>query len=169
MKLAKFEHAWARVLLDTIFPGPERGELPVGVASLDIAGFLDDTMANVPFESALGLRFTLWMTALAPIVILKRLVTLGGLPVEERERVLERVMKSPIYPVRQTVLMFKAIGAMLYFSHRPVRDLIFSGGPQPAPATSLVTLRAKPSLAKTEGSEPKHGPHEKHEESRHVA
>ena len=158
MKLAKFEHAWARVLLDTIFPGPERGSLPIGVASLDVEGFLDETLSNIPFEAGLGLRFTIWMTALAPIVVLRRFVTLAGLGVEERERVLDVVTKGPVYAIRQTVLMFKAIGAMLYFSDRPLRAHVFSGGgPVPTPATSLVALRAKPS------------PASENEEARHVA
>jgi hypothetical protein len=70
-----------------------------------------------------------------------------SLGAEDRERVVERVYASAAYPIRSTVMMLKAIGALLYCGDARVRSLIVQGGaPATAPRASgaLVKLGTRP-------------------------
>ncbi|MBX3220158.1 MAG: hypothetical protein KF795_06530 [Labilithrix sp.] len=112
MKLFGFELAWAAAAFDAVFP--ERTALPHGIARMSPARFFADTVATSPLEQSLGLRLTLWIVALAPLWVLRRPRTIGELRPDERQRVLERLLASPVYAVRQLVVAFKAMGSMLY-------------------------------------------------------
>ena len=125
--LRPIERRWARSMFETIFPGPPRGELPVGIGDLELDRFLDQTFAVIPFESAVGLRVTIWIVALSPLFVIGRLRTLEGLAAEERERVLTRLLASRVYFVRQLVLALKAIGSLLYCGDRALRKQILGG------------------------------------------
>jgi hypothetical protein len=149
--LTAFERRAAHTAFDTIFPGPERGSLPMGICDMDLDGFLDETFATVPFESSLGLRLAFLFLALAPLFFLGKFATLMSLGVEDRERVVERVYDSPYYVVRSTVTALKAVGALLYCGERPMRGIIVGSEPAGAvasrePSTSLVVLRTRPTL-----------------------
>jgi hypothetical protein len=141
--LTTFERRAAHAAFETVFPGPDRGSLPYGIADMNLDEFLDDTLASVPFESALGLRLAFVFLALAPLFFIGRLATLMSLGAEDRERVVERVYASAVYPIRSTVVMLKAIGALLYCGDARVRPLIVKGG-APAAVVPLVTLGTRP-------------------------
>jgi hypothetical protein len=85
------------------------------------ARFFDGVLADIPFEQSLGLRLTLWMIALAPLFTIRRLGTIASIAPEDRTRVLERLVTSPIYVVRQLAMSFKAIATLLYVQSAPVR------------------------------------------------
>jgi hypothetical protein len=154
--LTAFERRAAHAAFETVFPGPDRGSLPYGIADMDLDGYLDDTLASVPFESALGLRLAFVFLALAPLFFLGRFATLMALGADDRERVVERVYASAVYPIRSTVVMLKAIGALLYCGDARVRSLIVTGTSAPAAAVresgALVPLRVRPK-ALTAGKE----------------
>ncbi len=134
--LTTIERRWARAMFETIFPGPPRGSLPVGIGDLELESFLDETFATIPVESMLGLRATIWIVALSPLFVLGRWRTLDGLDVLDRERVLTRLLASPVYFVRQLVLALKAIGSLLYCGDRAVRAQILAA---PAPLAQIRT------------------------------
>lgn len=136
-RLFSFELAWADAAFDAIFPPPPKAALEHGIAPMYPAQFLDDVVRTAPFEQSLGLRLTLWVVALAPIFALRRFATIASLDVDDRPRVIERLLASPIYAVRQLVMGFKAIGALLYAQSPVVRAQMV------APAASVVTLRLK--------------------------
>jgi hypothetical protein len=142
--LRPIERRWARSMFETIFPGPPRGELPVGIGDLELDRFLDQTFAVIPFESAMGLRVTIWIVALSPLFVIGRLRTLDGLAADERERVLTTLLASRLYFVRQLVLALKAIGSLLYCGDRALRRQILGGaGAHEAPLAKLrVPARA---------------------------
>ncbi len=112
MKLFGFELAWAKAAFDAVFP--ERTALPHGIARMNPGRFLADVVASSPIEQSIGLRLTLWIVALAPLWLLRRPKTIADIGPEERQRVLELLLASPIYAVRQLVVAFKALGSMLY-------------------------------------------------------
>ena len=112
MKLFGFELAWAAAAFDAVFP--ERTALPHGIARMNPARFLADTIAASPLEQSLGLRLTLWIVALAPLWILRRPRTISDIGPDDCQRVLERLFASPVYAVRQLVVAFKAMGSLLY-------------------------------------------------------
>lgn len=119
--LASFELAWTDAAFDAIYPAPPRSMLPHGVASMHPARFFDDVLASIPFEQSLGLRVTLWMIALAPLFTIRRLGTIASIAAEDRGRVLELLVTSPIYAVRQLAMSFKAMATLLYAKSDVVR------------------------------------------------
>lgn len=143
--LRPFERRWAHAVLETMFPGPDRGALPLGIVDLDLDGFLDETLSETPVEASIGLRLALWVIALAPLFVMGRPATIASLPVGDRERVIGALAASPVYVLRSTVLALKAIGALLYCGDPVLRPLML--GRQPAPAGGGVIalrLRAPP-------------------------
>jgi hypothetical protein len=149
-RLTNTERRWAHAVFDAVFPGPERGALPLGIESMDLDGFLDQTLATVPFEAAIGLRLSLWVMALAPLFILRKLATIASLSPDERMRVLAAINASPVYALRSTVMMVKAIGALFYCGDRRVRPAIVAVAPP------VVVLRPRksallPAVALTSG------------------
>jgi hypothetical protein len=120
MKLFEFELAWAAAAFEAVFP--ERTSLPHGIARMNPGRFLADTIAACPLEQSIGLRLTLWIVALAPLYFLRRPKTIASIQLNERQRVLELLLASPVYAVRQLVVAFKAMGSMLYAQSPAARD-----------------------------------------------
>jgi hypothetical protein len=113
-----------------------------------VRGFLVDLRSRVPYRSALGLRLAIWLVAHAPIFVVHRFRTIAGLDPKAREVVLAALLASSIYPVRQLVMLLKAIGALLYGKAASVRSVMI---PIRAPenATSgarLIGLGRKPNV-----------------------
>jgi hypothetical protein len=140
MRLFHFELAWAHAAYDAILP--EGSALPHGLVKVEPERLLADAIARSPFEQALGLRLTVWMIALAPLWLLRRPKTIGSLEPDERQRVLERLLASRIYAVRQLTAAFKAIAAMFYSLSPAARAAM--NLPQQHPFESgIVSLRPK--------------------------
>ena len=95
--LTQFERRWAHAAFETIFPGPDRGVLPLGIADMDLDGFIDQTLEQVPFEAALGLRLVFWVIGLAPLFVLGRFATIASLAPADRMRVVSTINASPVY------------------------------------------------------------------------
>jgi hypothetical protein len=109
-RLFGFELAWAEAAMGAIFP--EGSALVHGIARLKPGAFLDDMLADVWLETSLGLRATLWIIALSPLFVLRRFATITSLSAEEREALLDGLLTSRIYAVRQLVAGFKAMGSL---------------------------------------------------------
>jgi len=171
-RLCSFEIAWADAAFDAIYPEPGtartlRSHLPHGIASMHPAHFFDGVLAKVPFEQSLGLRLTLWMIALAPLFTIRRLGTIASLRPLDRTRVLERLVTSPIYVVRQLAMSFKAIATLLYVQSAPVREAMTlpvrpaRGGEGAMPGlVSATRLLARARRADDAGSVTTGGQHE---------
>lgn len=112
MRLFGFELAWATATFSAVLP--ERTALPHGIAKMEPERFLAETISGAPFVQSVGLRAALWMVALAPLWLLRRPATILGLGAAERQVVLERLLASPVYAVRQLALTFKALASMIY-------------------------------------------------------
>jgi hypothetical protein len=136
-RLFKFELTWANAAFDAIFPAPPHSALAHGIDKMHPAVFFDAVVARAPMEQAIGLRIALWIVALAPFFAIHRLATISSLPAGDRPRVIERLLVSPIYAVRQLVLGFKAMGALLYAQSPAVYAQMI------APSAPLLTLRPK--------------------------
>ena len=135
-RLRSFELAWTDAAFDTIYPergatGRPRSHLPHGVLSMHPGRFLDGVIATVPFEQSLGLRVTLWMIALAPLFTIRRFGTIRSITPEQRTRVLERLLTSRIYVVRQLAMSFKALATLLYVQSAPVREAMTQRSSRP--------------------------------------
>jgi hypothetical protein len=153
--LASFELAWTDAAFDTIFPEPPGSALPHGVASMHPARFFQDVLATVPLEQSLGLRVTLWMIALAPLFTIRKLGTIASIDPGDRVRVLERLLTSRSYVVRQLTLSFKAIATLLYAQSERVRSAMTTPI-RPLLSASRITARAKANQVATSGSRGSH-------------
>lgn len=155
--LTPFEVAWTDAAFDAIYPEPPHSRLPHGIASMHPARFFDDVLARIPFEQSLGLRVTLWMIALAPLFTIRRLGTIASIDPDERCRVLERLLASPIYVVRQLAMSFKAVATLLYAKSDAVRSAMLTpirversdDTDEPARPAGLVSAARLTSRAKT--------------------
>jgi hypothetical protein len=120
-RLLSFELAWAHAALGAVFPEPPRTVLSHGIVRPNAARFLDELVAKAPLEQALGIRLALWMVALAPLFTVRKLATIATLEHDDRTRVFERLLASPVYVVRQLALSLKALAALLYARSPAVR------------------------------------------------
>lgn len=130
--LLPFERAWTDAAFDAIYP--EGTPLGPGVRSMHPARFFDDLLHDVPLEQSVGLRLALWIVALAPLFTVAKLGTIASIAPVDRARVLERLLASPSYVVRQLALSLKAMATLLYARSDDVRIAMTT-------PRHLVTLR----------------------------
>lgn len=152
-RLFSFELAWADAAFAAMFPPPPRSALVHGIGEMKPAAFFDDAIATVPLEPSLGLRIALWIVALAPLFTIRRFATIASLDDDARETVLQRLLTSPIYAVRQLVAGFKAFGSLLYAQSPAIRKQMTTPLDAPLAATSLVRVRTTPSTQQVEHHE----------------
>jgi hypothetical protein len=139
VKLSRVESRWAEAAMEAIFPGSsEMGLTDIG--TMDVGGFLRDLMRDVPWKAALGVRLAIWLVALAPLFVVRRLATITQLGRADRERVVASLVASESYAIRSLVLVLKAVGALLYAADRGVRARM-----TPPPKSGVVRIGVKPS------------------------
>jgi len=123
--LFAFEARWVALIFAAIFPEPPRGEVPVAITEHSPAAFYARLCRSARWDHRFILRAALWVTALvAPLVVLGRLRTLGGLSVEAREDVLAGMHGSGIYLFRQLVFLLKAQSAQVFAARPEVRAIV---------------------------------------------
>jgi hypothetical protein len=166
-RLRSFEHAWTEAAFDAIYPEPPESHLPHGIRSMpgcplggEPGRFFDHLLASIPLEQAVGLRLTLWLVALSPLFMIRRFGTIASIAPEERTRVLERLVTSPSYVVRQLAMSFKAVATLLYVQSPAVRKamgtpvrpaLAASSGEELVSGEGLVSAARLTSRGKVEG------------------
>jgi hypothetical protein len=138
MKLTRWENRWAEAAIGAIYPGSSEDGF-ADVRAMNVPGFLQRVVRTIPFKAALGLRLAIWLVALAPLLLLRRFVTIAGLGPDEREAVVARLVASPRYAIRSLVLILKTMGALLYAGDDGVRARMN----KPAGGSNVV-LRRKP-------------------------
>ena len=97
-----------------IFPRNAHPELTTGAEDLDVRGYFTALVARSSFRIAAALRLTILICAFGPLIVSGRFKTLAGLPASEREEVVALLVASPIYAVRQLVLLLKVHVAMVF-------------------------------------------------------
>jgi hypothetical protein len=137
MRLFGFEEGWARAVLAAMFPveDPAREHAYGG-------GFAS-IIAAAPFEAGVGLRLALCLVMLSPLFVLGRARLFTGLEPEAKERLLDALLGSSTYAVRQLVLALKTMGALLYARDPKVRRQLLTPRTPAVPGEKLVTLSAK--------------------------
>jgi hypothetical protein len=125
MKLTRFESTWAAASLVAIFPGSDEAGL-AGIETMNVTGFLDELVPEMPLHAALGLRLAIWLLALAPLFVIGKLTTLARLGQLDREAVVAKLVASEWYAVRSLVMILKTFGAMLYAGDDRVRTRLLA-------------------------------------------
>lgn len=121
--LSSFESRSIDAVFDAFYPGAPDGPFPIGALAMFPSRFFADLLARAPFEAHLALRAALWLVALSPLFVLGRACSFTRLSRPERERVLERLLASRIYAIRQLALGLKAAGGLLFARSETVRAL----------------------------------------------
>lgn len=149
-RLFAFEIAWAEAAFGAIFPPKPRTALAHGIGQMKPGPFLDALLADIWLETALGLRATVWMIALAPLFVLGRFATIISLDEDEREILLDRLLSSRVYAVRQLVAGFKTMGSLLISQSADIRKQMSTPVREELKdASSLVRVKSPSASAKT--------------------
>jgi hypothetical protein len=138
MKLTPLEHTWAQAALVAMFPG-SRDDGFADIAGMDVHGYLVEVMRSLPFKARLGLRVAVWLVALAPLFVLRRVATIRSLAPADGERVVAELCASRWYGVRSLVMLLKTFGALLYAGDDRIRARL---RPAPPAAVPLRIRRA---------------------------
>jgi hypothetical protein len=138
--LSRIERDWAFAALGAIYPSRASARLSVGVCDLELADYLRDLFASIPLMAALGLRAAIWIVALAPPFVLRRAVTVMGLDARERQTLVERLLGSSSYGIRQLLTALKAIGGLFFGGAASVKLAIFGEGRVPGRPGELVPV-----------------------------
>lgn len=134
-QLSTFERRWAIAAFEAIFPGYDE---TTSITKMDADRYVDDVCGSVPFKAFIGFRLAIWVVTFAPLFVIGRLALLKSLGLSDRTKVLSTLIASNNYAIRQLVMMFKAIGAMLFAAHPAIRSRMMK--PRPA-KRELVQLR----------------------------
>ena len=155
-RLRSFELAWTDAAFDAVYPAPPLSSMPHGIAVMHPGRYFDGVLAAIPFEQSLGLRVTLWMVALAPLFTVHRFGTIASIGAEERVRVLEKLLASSSYFVRQLTMSLKAVATLLYAQSMPVRRAmatpVHATATTPSGLISAARLTRAPASVSEEGS-----------------
>jgi hypothetical protein len=109
--LALFEQRWAAAIARALVPA---GALGGALDAIDVGQRYAHECAISPWHAAIVFRASLWLTWLAPLWMLARPRTFGGLDAEAQVALLEKLLKHRRYVVRMAGMMMKiAICSML--------------------------------------------------------
>ena len=115
-RLRPFEVSWTRATFEAIWGPATRAseDSELDRECVHPAQFFDELLVESPLEQSLGLRVALWVVALSPLFTLAKFSTIASLSRTDRERVVEKLLASPIYLVRQLAISMKALATLLF-------------------------------------------------------
>lgn len=120
MALTTIERRWARTALETMFPSTTIR----GADVVDSGDALEGVCQTVPARVALGLRASVWLLTISPLLVAFRFRTLASLAAEEREKIVLKLLAHRSYLLRQLALLLKAFGALIFVAAPGVRESI---------------------------------------------
>ena len=106
MSLLPFEIDWARVIGRAFVP---MGALDGAMDGIDAGARYADECASSPWHAAIVMRLSLWLTWLAPLWLLRRLHTFGGLDATAQASLLERLAAHRVYLIRTSAMFLKLL------------------------------------------------------------
>lgn len=153
--MTRWEHIWAVEVLAAFAPASEprtsqpplRSQLAPRDGEVDYLRAFRRMHAGATPLAALGLRFALWLVALAPIWALGRFVTFGSLGRAERTELLSRLLRHGSIVVRELVLLLKLTAAFALLGTPSVRERSGYDKPQIAATAARDARRALPVIA----------------------
>lgn len=140
-RLFNFERRWLVAVLEVVIPAGADERMPYGAPQAPMGRFVDDLVEHAPLQFVMGLRACLWMVILSPLFLLGRFRTFLGVERATQLALLERLMESDVYLVRETPLLFKTVGCLGFCGLPPVQQKL---GIHPTDATPPDWARALP-------------------------
>lgn len=116
-----FERRWAHLVLGSFAPEGSAGLSPrVGEVAY-VQTFESMRVRARPIARA-GFRAALWLIALAPLWLERRLATITRLTLVERQALLARLCEHPAYPVREAAFVLKLAACLALFANDALRE-----------------------------------------------
>lgn len=146
--LSQWELTCIRAAFSGLFPRDAHSDLPLCADDVEVGPALQSLLAVAPARAVWGVRAAIVLCALAPIFLLGRLRTLGGVDAEARTLVMERLLASSFYPVRQLAMLVKMMGSFIFARAPQVREAMLRTRAIPVPAESGARLIGVSSLVR---------------------
>jgi hypothetical protein len=138
-----FERRWVVAILSSFAP-EETSEVPGRLApkpgEVDYFAAYHALLTEGAPLAGLGLRLGLWLVALSPLFMLGRLTTFAGLLLAERVALLERLLESNVFPLRESTFLLKTAASLALLKPESVRARSHFDGQPAAPAHRLPVL-----------------------------
>ncbi|HET6334296.1 MAG TPA: hypothetical protein VFG30_13830 [Polyangiales bacterium] len=144
--MTRWEHIWAVEVLAAFAPAAEprngssqpskNSQLAPREGEVDYLRTFRRMHAGSTPLAGLGLRFALWMVALAPLWLLGRFATFSKLARAERTELLSRLLRHTNLVVRELALLLKLTAAFALLGTPSVRER--SGYDKPQAAANVV-------------------------------
>jgi hypothetical protein len=114
-----FERDWAQTIGRALVPADALAGFSVDLAGIDVGARFAEECAVSPWYAALAFRASLWLTWLAPMWMMLRPRTFGGVDGETKVAILERLLKHRVYTVRMAALVLKLAVMSLLLGDEP--------------------------------------------------
>jgi hypothetical protein len=156
--MTRWEHVWAMEVLAAFAPASESragasqpprdgSQLTPREGEVDYLRAFRRMHAGSTPLAAFGLRFALWMVALAPIWALGRFMTFSTLGRAERTELLSRLLRHGSLVVRELMLLLKLTAAFALLGTPSVRERSGYDKPQVAATVAREARRTLPLIA----------------------
>ncbi len=121
MKLLKIERRFVQAVLEGYAPSTStEGLVPLEGEVDYVTAF--ETIADASTDRArIGVRAGLWIIALAPLWLGVAFATMAGLPVQKRAAIIDRMLASNAFLVRELALLIKISAAFALMGTASVR------------------------------------------------
>lgn len=148
--LSKWELTTICAAFSGLFPRNVHVDLPLCADDIDVKPALQSLLAVAPARAVWGVRAAIVLCAFAPLFIVGRLRTLGSdsVDAEARTLVMERLLASSFYPVRQLAMLVKMMGSFVFARAPQVREAMLRARAIPVPAESGARLIGVSSLVR---------------------
>lgn len=117
-----------RAVVDALLPSGACPELPLGAFESGFDDFYKEFQDVAPFALKAGFKGALLAAVWVSPLLIGRLPPFTRLSTDDRERALETLGRSSVYPLRQSLLVLKAVLSFHYGAHPAVRAAV--GGPK---------------------------------------
>lgn len=117
-----------RAVVDALLPSGACPELPLGAFDSGFDSFYTEFRRVAPFALKAGFRGALLAAIWVSPLLIGRLPPFTRLSPDERELALETLGRSRLYPLRQSLLVLKAVLSFHYGAVPAVRAAV--GGPK---------------------------------------
>ena len=139
-----FERRWVLAILSSFAPegSGAPGRLAPEPGEVDYFGAFHALFTEGSPLAGLGLRLGLWLVSLCPLFVLGRFSTFAGLAMGERVALLERLLESDFFPLRESTFLLKTAASLALMRPESVRARSHYDGNPEAPANRLPVLRS---------------------------
>lgn len=116
-----------RAAVDALLPSKACEPLPWGAFDAGFEEFFAGFQRTAPASLRFGFRAALFVGVWLSPLLIKRLPPISRLTIDEREQALEALGKCRVYPLRQCLLLLKAVVSFCYGADARVREAVGCG------------------------------------------